>query len=42
MNMRDKSKVDFPVGVGVDMIAPCQRTARAIPASGWTTWVTRS
>jgi len=22
MNMRDKSKVDFPVGVGVDMIAP--------------------
>ena len=22
MNMRDKSKVDFPVGPGVDMIAP--------------------
>ena len=21
-NMRDKSKVNFPVGVGVDMIAP--------------------
>ena len=34
MNMRDKSKVDFPVGVGVDMIAPNPVNRVAHPGIG--------
>ncbi|GAA4743034.1 copper resistance system multicopper oxidase [Sphingomonas daechungensis] len=34
MNMRDKSKVDFPVGVGVDMIAPMPTDRTGHPGIG--------
>ena len=34
MNMRDKSKVDFPVGVGVDMIAPMPSDGTGHPGIG--------
>ena len=34
MNMRDKSKVNFPVGVGVDMIAPMPSDGSGHPGIG--------
>ena len=34
MNMRDKSKVDFPVGVGVDAIAPMPSEGTGHPGIG--------
>jgi CopA family copper-resistance protein len=34
MNMRDKSKVNFPVGVGVDMIAPSPEDGTGHPGIG--------
>jgi len=34
MDMRDKSKVDFPVGVGVDMIAPMPADRTGYPGIG--------
>ena len=34
MNMRDKSKVDFPVGVGVDAIAPMPTDRTGHPGIG--------
>jgi CopA family copper-resistance protein len=39
MDMRDKSKVDFPVGVGVDMIAPMPTDRTGHPGIGLDTVV---